>query len=223
MPPDDTPAGPDDTPDTSDAPGASDAPSQALSEDRPLGEAGEKALAIWKERAKKAEAEAKRAAELEAELAKLREAQMTEQEKAIEQARREAADAAKSEVLATVNARLFTSELKAATAATLIPSAQADLLADPAVALKLLGFDEFPVTESGDIDGEAISQAVSSYVEARPYLAADGATPPSADQGPRTPPQPKSLDEQIAEAEAAGDFQRATELKMYKLAALPRP
>jgi len=199
MPPDATPtdaAGLDapDTPETS--PAASDAPSQAPAEDRPLGEAGEKALAIWKERAKKAEADAKRAAELEAELTKLREEQMTDHEKAIAQARREAAEQARAEALATVNERLFRSELKAATAGKL---ADPDLLADPDVAVKLLGFDEIPVTDSGDIDSEAISAAVASLLEAKPYLGAGSATLPSADQGAR----PSTKKRQLTRADLA--------------------
>lgn len=181
-------------------------------DDQPLGPEGEKALQIWKQRARAAEREAKRARELEAELAKLREAQMTEQERAIENARREAAEAARTEVLRSVNERLFVAELRAATAGKLTPEAQRDLLVDPMVATKLLGFDEIPVTDTGDIDSEAISQAVASFVEARPYLAPSASRPGGADQGarPNTPSQLTREDlknmtpEQIVEAKAAG-------------------
>lgn len=148
---------------------------------------------------------------------------MSEQEKAIEQARREAAEAARAEVLNETSAKLFRSELRAATT-NLTEKAREDLLAKPEYAVTLLGLDEIPVTETGDIDSEAISQAVASYVEERPYLAAS-ATPPagSADQGTRTPPKSKGLEEQIADAEAAGDWELVGRLKLQKLAALPRP
>lgn len=185
--------------------------------DKPLGPAGEKALAEWKKRAKENEAGARRAKELEAELEALRQAQMSEQEKALEQAKREAAEAARGEVLGTVNARLFTAELKAATSGALLPAAAQDLLVDTTVALKLLGFDEIPVTSDGDIDSEAISQAVSSYVEARPHLAASATqTPGSVDQGARTTAPAKSIDDEIVEAEQAGDWDRARRLKLQK-------
>ena len=205
------------------------------SDDKPLGPEGEKALEIWKERAKAAEKEAKRVTDLEAELAKHREDAMSEQEKAIEQARREAAEAARSEVMGDTTRRLFKSELKAVASGDLtVPDgddktktvrlADPSLISDPDVALRLLGLDEIPLDVDGDIDSEAISAAVTAFVAAKPYLAA-GATPPagSADQGSRTPPTSKTLDEQIAEAEAAGDFQTAIRLKNHKIAALPRP
>lgn len=192
--------------------------------DKPLGPGGEKALQAWKERAKKAEADAKRAAELQAELDAIKAAQMTDQEKAIADARKEAEAAARAEVLGSVNSRLFTAELKAAMATALRPEAQKDLLVKPEVALALLGLDEYPVTETGDIDSEAISQAVTAYAAARPHLAASATqSPGSADLGARTTPPPKDIATQIAEAEAAGDWTTAGALKLQQLAALPRP
>lgn len=200
-------------------------------EDPPLGPEGEKALQAWKDRAKAAEADAKRTKALEDELAALRAEQMTEQEKAIAAARQEAADGAKAEVLGTVNAKLFAAELKAAAKSDIATAdgkhvrlTDPSLLADPEVALRLLGLGEIPVTESGDIDTEAISTAVAALVAAKPYLAAS-ATPPAgaADQGTRTPPAPKDLDAQIAEAEGKGDWDTTRRLKLHKLAALPRP
>lgn len=188
--------------------------------DKPLGEAGEKALQAWKDRAKAAEAAAKRANDLQAELDELKRSQMDDHEKAVDDARREAAEQARTEALASVNGRLFTAELKAATTGALLPAAAQDLLVDTAVALKLLGLDEIPVTDSGDINSEAISQAVAAYVEARPHLAASATqTPGSVDQGARTTAPAKTIDDEIAEAEAAQDWDRARRLKLHKYAA----
>lgn len=45
------------------------------------------------------------------------------------------------------------------------------------------------------------------------------ATPPPGDGGARTPVEPKDLDEQIREAEAAGDYRKSMSLKNQKLIA----
>lgn len=139
-------------------------------DDPALGPKGEKALDAWKQRAKNAEADAKRAKDLEAELETLRTAQMSEQEKAIKEAR----DSARTETLSEVNERLFAAEARASGSGKL---SDPDLLADPVVALRLLGLSEVPVTDTGDIDTEAISEAIDSLIESKPYLA--GATPPT--------------------------------------------
>lgn len=189
-------------------------------DDDDLGDSGVKALNAWKERAKAAEKDAKRTKDLEAENATLRAAQMSEADKAIEAARKEGADEALAAERATTNGRLLKSELKAATAGKLLPAAATDLLIDSTVALRLLGLDEIPVTSTGDIDGEAISQAVDAYVTSRPHLAASATPPPVIDQGSRQPPPgAKTLDEQIAEAEAAGNWKVSGRLKTQKLLA----
>jgi hypothetical protein len=202
------------SPDEPPAPPAPPAPE----EDPPLGPEGEKALGIWKERARVAEAEAKRARDLEAELATLRTAQMSEQERAVEAAKAEGRAEAATESLR----ERFTDRL----AAIATPKVtDADLFSDPDVALRLLGLTTIPVTPTGGIDAEAISAAVDSLVETKPYLAAS-ATPSagSADQGTRPrPPAPADLDTQIREAEAAGKWDVAGQLKLQKLAAAPRP
>lgn len=48
-------------------------------------------------------------------------------------------------------------------------------------------------------------------------------TPPPGDGGARTPVEPKDLDEQIREAEAAGDTSKAMSLKSRKLLSVPKP
>lgn len=200
--------------------------------DKPLGPEGEKALNIWKQEARDAKAEVKRLQAIEAQHATLVAAQMTEQERALATARTEAADEARNEVLGTVNARLFAAELKVAASAAIptadgkhIRLADPSLLTDPEVALRLLGLGEIPVTDSGDIDTEAISTAVAALVAAKPYLAASATPAPgSADQGTRTPPPgAKDLATQIRDAETAGDWGLAGQLKLQMLAATPRP
>ena len=46
-----------------------------------------------------------------------------------------------------------------------------------------------------------------------------GETPPPGDGGARTPVTPKDLNEQIREAEAAGDYRKSMDLKAHKLIA----
>lgn len=162
-----------------------------------LGDAGKKALAD--ERAARKAAE-KAARELQAELDKARTDALPDHEKLI----KEAADAARTEALNEVNGRLFSALLRAETAGKL---ADPDLLADTEVAVRLLGLGEIPVTGTGDIDAEAISAAVASLLEAKPYLAsATPAGPPRPQdlgQGARgTPPEhieldPKALAERV--------------------------
>lgn len=194
-----------------------------------LGDAGKQAIDRMKAERNAARAEA---AAAKAEVDALKAAQMTEQERAIATARAEAAAEAKAEVLGDVNERLFSAALQVA-AATDIPIADGktvriadpSLLADPEVARRLLGLSEIPVTDTGDIDTEAISAAVAALAAAKPYLTASATpTPGSADQGARTPPPPpKDIDSQIVEAEANGDWVAAGQLKLHKLAASPRP
>lgn len=160
---------------------------------------------------KRRQAEEKKAAELEAELDKLREEAMSEQEKALKKAREEAASEARDEVLEEVNRKLFAAEVRAAAAGKV---ADPDLLADPDVALKLLGIDEVPVDDGGNVDTEAISEALDVLVQSKPYLAVGDRQPvPDADQGARgtngvkqlTREQLKSMTpEQITEAEQEG-------------------
>lgn len=187
-------------------------------EDPPLGPAGEKALDAFKERARVAEAEVKRLAAVEAEYEKIRQASLSQQEQAIEAAKA----AGRAEATAEGIRGRFTDRV-AALAANKV--ADSTLFSNPDVALGLLGLDTIPVTPTGDIDAEAISAAVDSLVETKPYLAAS-ATPPagSADQGTRPkPPPPADLDTQIRDAEAKGEWGLAGQLKLHKLAASPRP
>ena len=186
-------------------------------DDAPLGPKGEKALEALKEDRRKLRADLAKA---QSELDDLRRSQMDDQEKAIDDARQQA----RSEALASVNGRLFAAEVRAAAAeAKLTDTAVKDLLVDTTAAVKLLGLDEIPVTDTGDIDSEAISQAVAAYTQARPYLAVSATQDPppgDIDQGARgTSAAVKTIDEQIAEAEAAGDWKLSGRLKTQKLLA----
>lgn len=149
--------------------------------DEPLGDGGKRALDAERKARTAAEKQLKT---MQAELDALREAQMSEAEKAVAAAKAEGA----AEVLASVNRRLFSAEVRAATAGRL---EDPDLLADPDVATRLLGLDEIPLTATGDVDSEAISHAIEQLLEAKPYLKASGAKPiaGSADQGTRTTPE----------------------------------
>lgn len=167
--------------------------------DPPLGPKGEKALDEWKRRAREAEAKLK----------EHENANLSEQERAVAEARTEGEAAAR----AAMNSRLFAAELKAASKGLMNDQALSDLATDADSAMRQLGLSEIPVTEDGDIDSEAISQAVDAYVTARPYLA-EGATPlPGIDQGSRTPPPTKTIADAIAEAEAEGNWQLSRQLK----------
>lgn len=151
--------------------------------DEPLGEPGKKALEAERAKRKEFERKAKRADDLEAEIQQLREQQMSDQEKALDKARKEAAKEARAEAMSEANKRLFRAEVKAAAVGKV---ADPELLADPDVALRLLGLDEVPVTEAGDVDAEAISDALDALVESKPYLAVGDRQPvPGGDQGPR--------------------------------------
>ena len=208
MPPEATaPPASTDAPDPAAVPPAATEPAAAPVADEPLGEPGKRALDA--ERA--AHKEAKRQLrEMETQLEEARLAQMSEQEKAVAEARK----AGESDATARVQTRLFAAETKVAAAGKL---ADPSLLADPDVAVKLLGLAQIPVTPDGEIDSEAISQAIDQMLKVRPYLASTGATPPpptgAADGGPQGGSKPGQLTrddlssmtpDQITQAKADG-------------------
>lgn len=195
------------------------------SEDAPLGPQGEKALDIWKTRAKTAETELKAAQQARDEaLAKLADVGLPEQEQALAAARREAAN----EATATVTA----AAAKALAAQALIAEAKGRL-ADPSDAVAFLDVTEFQVGADFTVDAAAIAEAVTSLLTRKPHLAAKGApgvaTTPvvPADgigQGVRQKDAP-STQEQIAAAEKSGDMATAMALKSNQLfaALMARP
>jgi hypothetical protein len=190
---------------------AGDPPAPVVTDDEALRPEGKKALDAWKARAKAAEDA----------LAEAQRAQLSDHERALVDARREAGEAATAAANEANVSRLFRAELRAASATKLNEQAIKDLLVDSTAAMRLLGLDEVPVTSDGDLDSEAISQAVASYVEARPFLAASATLGPGGiDQGARqTTAAIKTLAEQIAEAEAAGNWKLSSRLKTQSLLA----
>lgn len=141
---------------------------------------------------------------LEAEIAKLqgREAEYAEQQKA-----REAERAA----LAKADERILRAEVRAAATGR---------LADPADAFAYIDLSSFEVGDDGEVDAAAIGAAIEDLISRKPYLAAQGGRrfQGDADGGARKE-EPKTLADQIAEAEKAGDYTRAMRLKAQALTA----
>ena len=95
-------------------------------------------------------------------------------EQALAQARREAA----AEATRAADSRILRSEIRAAAKGR---------LADAGDALVYLNLDEFEVGDDGDIDSEAIEDAIADLLTRKPYLAADTGEKfrGGADQGAR--------------------------------------
>jgi vacuolar-type H+-ATPase subunit E/Vma4 len=136
---------------------------------------------------KAAKAEKKRADELEARLKAIEDAQKSELEKAQETAAKATKDAesAKAALEAEKKSRAV---LEAATAAG---------FAKPSLALKLIDYPE---------DADQLETVVTEFLEANPELRAK-AFPGKGDGGAGTGGQPpeKTIDQQIEEAQAAGN------------------
>lgn len=186
-------------------------------DDKPLGEAGQKALTAEKEKRRKA-AERARAAEKErddarAELAKLKAGKTGDDNKPdADEIRRAAREEAQAE---TLKERVLDKiEAKAAVR-----------FADPEDAVALLGrrADEF--IDGKRVDLDAIVEALDELLEKKPHLAKQV-------KGKRNPDPDKSqgagrggnsgagdLDAQIAEAQQKGDYKAVIRLNGQKLAA----
>lgn len=127
-----------------------------------LGDAGKQALDRMKAQRNEAKAAAraeKQAREaLQAELERLRAgAQEDETDRRI----REAETAA----LQKANQRIINAELRAAAAGK---------LADPADALRFIDVSAFEVDAEGNVDAEAIAEAIADLTQKKPYLSAQG-------------------------------------------------
>lgn len=172
-----------------------------------LGDAGKKALdamkAKWKAAEDKAKAESQARAALEAKVA----GQEAEHAAAVE------AQRIKDEALAVANQRILKAEVRAAAAGK---------LADPQDALRFLDLSEFEVGSDGEVDGTAVTAAISDLIEKKPYLAVqDGRRfPGDADGGARKVTEPKSVEEQLVEAQKAGDWKTVNALQAEQLLAL---
>jgi len=165
--------------------------------DEPLGEKGVRALEAEKEKRRKAAAELR---EARARIAELE----TKYGDATERERREFEQG----VLTKANDRIRRAEVKAIAAGR---------LADPADAARFLDLDQFEVGEDGEVDKEAIGEAIDALLKERPYLAAHTGPGPhvqgSINQGVRKAPAEPTLTERIAEAEKAGDWKTSLRLK----------
>jgi len=171
-----------------------------------LGDAGKKALDAMKAERKAAKesaaAEKARADALQAKL----DGKEAEHAAAQEKAATEAA------ALAKANQRILRSEVKAAAKG---------VLADPADAYKFLDLDSFEVGEDGDVDDAAITAALDDLISKKPYLAVqDGKRFQGEADGGTRKESGKSVDDQIAEAQKAGDIQAVIALKQRRSAEL---
>lgn len=138
-----------------------------------LGDAGKQALDRMKQERTAARAEAKAAKDaLEALQAQLALKDKPAEEQAIEQAKAEA----RAEATTAANKRILRSELKALATGK---------LADPADAHLYINLDDFTVDDNGDVDSDALTDAITDLLEKKPHLAAAKQTrfDGDADQG----------------------------------------
>lgn len=182
----------------------------ATTDDEQLGEAGTKALEAWKTRAKTAE-KAAREAVAEAQRIK-RETELKDkpaEEQALEAARAEA----RTEANAKANERILRSELKALATGK---------LADPTDAALYINLADFTVDDNGDVDSDALNEAITDLLTRKPHLAAqkqnrfDGAADQGA-QGKSSKPQQLTRSDlarmspaEIIAAQDAGQLEQLT-------------
>lgn len=132
--------------------------------------------------------------------------------KEAEHAAEQAKAATEKAALDKANGRIVRSEVKAAAKG---------ILADPADAYKFLDLDSFEVSEDGEVDEAAITAALKDLVEKKPYLAVqDGKRFQGGADGGARKESGKSVDDQIAEAQRAGDIQAVIALKQRRSAEL---
>ena len=176
-------------------------PAESVPGEEALGDPGKKALDAMKAERNAARAEAKARAD---EIAQLRaKIEGKEAEYAAEQARR----ATEAAALAKANERILKAEIRAAAAGK---------LADPADALRYLDTSTFEVGDDGETDAAAIAAAIDDLISTKPYLAAQGRRFQGGGDGGARKETAPSLDDQIAEATAAGNHRLAISLKRQK-------
>jgi len=117
-------------------------------------------------------------------------------------------DEGRREALVKANERILRSEIKAAAAGK---------LTDPTDALRLLELTQFEVDDDGNVDEAEIADAIDDLIKTKPYLSAQGGKrfQGGGDGGVRNG-SAKSIDDQIAEASAAGNHALAISLKRQK-------
>lgn len=165
-----------------------------------LGDAGKKALDAMKAQRNAA---AKDAKAVRAELEQLRAAAALKDKPAEEQAIEQARAEARAEATKAANARIIKSELRLAAKG---------LLADPADALAFINLDDFDVNDDGDVDTDALTEAINELIEKKPHLAAgrnarfDG----NADQGAKgKAAKPSQLTESDLESMSLEEINKA--------------
>lgn len=140
----------------------------------------------------------------------------------------EAAEAARLAALSDADRRVEEARLAgkeeatkgfgAVLAAAKIEAALTGIVPDPAAIVEDLNVARY-LTEAGEVDTAKVAELRAKYV-----ALAKAPTAGSADGGPQgNPPPQKSLDDQIAEARAAGNTALAISLNNQKLAALAVP
>ena len=183
--------------------------------DKPLGPQGEKALAAEKEKRRRESTRRRQVegelADLRAEVAKLRKGASKQDDDSAEQAE-EIRRNAEVEATQKANMRILRAEVKAAAGG---------LLTDPADAVKFLDLAQFEADADGEFDAGEITDALKDLVKQKPYLAVPSGSKRfqgTADGGARGKQAGPSLDEQIAEAQQKGNWQRVISLNNQKLA-----
>jgi len=152
----------------------------------------------WKALARKWEERAKANRKAAEELERLKRQQMTETEKAVAEAERRA----RTEAAREYGARLARAEFRALAAAKGL-NIDSDIF-------DLVDTSRF-VDDEGEIDEQAIKQAVAKLAKLAPKPGGTSGGDFTGGNGGGTPP--KSLADQIREAEARGDWRTARRLK----------
>lgn len=135
-------------------------PVEPVEGENELGDAGKKALDAMKAKWKAADALAKAA---NAKIATIEAAAALKDKPAEEQALEAARAEARAEATTAANARIIKSELRLAAKG---------VLADPADALAFIDLSDFTVSEDGDVDSDALNEAIAELIANKPHLAA---------------------------------------------------
>jgi hypothetical protein len=166
-----------------------------------LGDAGKKALDAMKADRNKARDEARKARE-EADALKAQ-IEGREKEHKAEQEKRAAEQAA----LSKANERILKAEIRAQASGK---------LADPQDALRFMDLSSFEVGDDGEVDAEAITEAISDLISKKPYLAVqDGKRfQGDADAGTRKEARPAQLSKaDVERLSAAGKHDEIVKAK----------
>jgi len=133
-------------------------PEETVEDEKPLGEAGQKALDAMKAERKAAREESRA---LKAELEKFKSEAALKDKPAEEQALEAARAEARAEANGKANDRILRSELKAAATGK---------MADPTDAALYLDLSTFDVSDDGDVDSDALAEAIADLIARKPHL-----------------------------------------------------